>query len=134
MNQIEAFEAKLRDELCRWGGQVEVVERDDDHGRYRVYTRDHCYAIVVKAETNDYPGYLGCRVSTRAPRAGEDWTRGNDLRDGRFDDKTWHGILCDILAFEMVPVTADRVVLNPNARTLDMVEHINIAGPPVGEA
>jgi hypothetical protein len=104
MNQIETFETKLRDELCRWRGDIEVVELTPTSGRYRFYTANHRYSITAKAECVDHPGYLGCQVSTRKPRAGEEHTRGNDLRDGRFTDETWHGILCDIIAFELVPV------------------------------
>lgn len=78
----------------------------EEHG-YRVllYTQDHMYAIVAKA---DRPGpdarraYLGCMVSARKPRAGEDWTRGNDLADGPFSQETWDAILRDIVGYELL--------------------------------
>jgi len=48
--------------------------------------------------------YLGCAAGTRKPRAGEDWTRGNDLSDGAFTYKTWRKIKNDIIAHELVKV------------------------------
>lgn len=49
-------------------------------------------------------GYLGCVSTTRKPRAGEDWSRGNDLADGPLTERTWYRILGDIISYEMVRV------------------------------
>ena len=63
-----------------------------------VFTKEHKYAIVA----NDK--YLGCTMSFRKPRAGEDWTRGNDLPDGRFSRETWEAIKDAIIRNELVKV------------------------------
>jgi hypothetical protein len=47
-------------------------------------------------------GYLGCTSQCRKPRAGEQHHRGSDLRDGPLAAETWHGILADIVSYEMV--------------------------------
>lgn len=71
--------------------------------RCRFYTRDHVYGIIaIDRQKNE--GYLGCVVSTRKPRAGEDWTRGNDLPDGPYIYKTWQKIKNAIIAYELVKV------------------------------
>jgi hypothetical protein len=62
-----------------------------------LYTNDHVYAIA--GTTSDY---LGCIASTRKPRAGENHTRGNDLADGKLNDKTMLAILQDIISYELV--------------------------------
>lgn len=42
--------------------------------------------------------YCGATSSTLKPRIGEDWIRGNDLRDGRLWRLPW--VLADIIAYE----------------------------------
>ena len=69
--------------------------------RIHFYTNDHEYCIVAHDRSRD-EGYLGCTASTRKPRAGEDWTRGNDLADGKFTRGTWERIKDDIIAYELV--------------------------------
>lgn len=69
---------------------------------FRIYTQDHIYSITV-IESPD-GGYLGCIASTRKPRAGEDWTRGNDLPDGKLNYETWCKIKDAILRYELVPL------------------------------
>ena len=76
----------------------ELVDDEPDHLRVRIYTVTHRYFISAG------PDYLGCIASTRAPRPGEDWTRGNDLADGKFNHETWVSILTDIVAYELQPV------------------------------
>ncbi len=87
-------------DFVNWtGGECdgkEVVER------FKLYTRDHAYAIVAKQ--SDKKSYLGCVASARKPRAGEDWTRGRDLADGDFSQETWNKIKNDILSFELVKI------------------------------
>lgn len=49
-------------------------------------------------------GYLGCTVTARKPRAGEDWVRGNDLADGAYCKETWRKIKDDIISYELVKI------------------------------
>ena len=74
------------------------IEHDPDTISVRVFTKDHLYNIVAKA------GYLGCTMSNRKGRAGEDWTRGHDLPDGKFDYSTWRHIKLAILRAELVKI------------------------------
>jgi hypothetical protein len=64
----------------------------------KFYTRTYEYSIC--ADDN----YLGCQVSERKPRAGENWTRGNDLSDGSFNAETWREIKDDIISYELVNI------------------------------
>jgi len=102
----ERFKAFLG-ELGRWGENKYLIKGIDE-GRVRayLYTDGHCYAI----DATD-TGYLGCVVSSRKPRPGEDWTRGNDLTDGKLSQKTWDAILRDIIAYELK--TISDYILNP---------------------
>ena len=74
------------------------VEHDLDTISIRVFTKDHLYNIVAKES------YLGCVMSNRKGRAGEDWTRGHDLPDGKFTYSTWQHIKNAILRTELVKV------------------------------
>ena len=66
------------------------------------YTDDHIYHISVYKPTKKNPrGYLGCTASTRKPRVGEDWNRGNDLPDGKYCKKTFDAIVYRIVAYEL---------------------------------
>ena len=90
---------------ANWDRDVELVEfAADGTVRIRIYTEVHCYAISARPHTADKKSYLGCIASTRKPRAGEDWNRGNDHADGPLDEKTWRRILADIVSYEMVKV------------------------------
>lgn len=100
-------------EICR-GNRLDPfleIETDEgegngEYGEYKfkghLYTYEHKYTIVA-IDRND-SGYLGCVVSTRKPRAGEDWTRGNDLPDGSYSYETWLKIKNAIIAYELVPL------------------------------
>lgn len=66
--------------------------------RIRVFTKENKYTFGVKEN------YLGCTVSTRKPRAGEDWERGSDLPDGKFSRETWEKIKHAIIRYELVKV------------------------------
>ncbi len=105
--QLEKWLGELKrfcavEDFVQWtGGECdgkEVVHR------FRLYTRDHSYAIVAKQNQTKTGGYLGCVASARKPRAGEDWTRGRDLADGKFSEETWNKIKNDILSFELVKI------------------------------
>lgn len=74
-----------------------------------IWTEKRSYSIVGKPQRRDEGdelrrSYLGCTMSNRAPRAGEDWTRGSDLHDGQFTEAGWLAILTDIAGFEAQPV------------------------------
>ena len=109
-------------EICRWDNVDDFVHfpidegQNDEEGyaakvRCRIYTRDHVYGIIaIDRQKNN--GYLGCVVSTRKPRAGEDWTRGNDLPDGPYTYKTWQKIKNAIIAYELV-----KIVKKPEYKT-----------------
>lgn len=72
-----------------------------------LYTDSNSYRIGATIEEFDSirtKTYLGCISSSRKPRAGEDWSRGNDLADGKFDKDTWKQIVADIVSYELVKV------------------------------
>lgn len=71
------------------------------------YTDHHIYHIVA-IEREDEKGYLGCQVSARKRRAGEDWDRGNDLPDGPFNRETLEQIKNAIIAYELVQLSVRR--------------------------
>lgn len=72
--------------------------------RIKFWTQEHWYGIRARLPNNSI-GYLGCVVSSRKPRTGEDWTRGNDLPDGSYCEKTWRKIVNAILAYELSPIS-----------------------------
>ena len=74
------------------------VEYDENCISVRVFSHDHLYNIVAKSD------YLGCTMTKRKSRAGEDWTRGHDLPDGKFVQSTWDKIKLAILKTELVRV------------------------------
>jgi len=71
---------------------------DEDAIRIVIYTKNYSYGIKAK-ET-----YLGCIAGVRKPRAGESWTRGSDLPDGKFNRETWEKIKNAIIRYEVVKV------------------------------
>lgn len=71
------------------------------HKEYVFYTDEYKYKILAIDRPDD-DGYLGCNVSARKARPGEDWVRGNDLPDGPLNEKTWMMILNAIINYEMV--------------------------------
>ena len=70
--------------------------------RFWIFTDNNKYAVAAREAGEG--GYLGCIASSRKPRAGEDWNRGNDLNDGDLSEQTWHEILGDIISYEMVKI------------------------------
>ena len=71
------------------------------------YTENHVYFInaIERFKGKNKSGYLGCQVSARKARAGEDWIRGNDLPDGEFNKKTWDRIIYAIVSYEIVKLS-----------------------------
>ena len=84
------------------------AENDPVKGGWKMimalYTDEHKYQIVAIDRIGE-KGYLGCQVSTRKYRAGEDWLRGNDLPDGPFNLDTWNRILNGIIRYELVALS-----------------------------
>lgn len=84
-----------------WEGNLNkyiVIDKPSEHFDITVkfYTNDYSYRISANKK------YLGCTAQTRKPRAGEDWNRGNDLPDGKFNKKTWEEIKTAIIRYELV--------------------------------
>lgn len=113
MATIEQFLSWVERDLSRFANLNDHVERvfeDSAVGsaptgiRIRIYTDRNRYTISAHANTvhGDDRGYLGCVATNRKPRAGEDWSRGNDLADGKLEEETWRRILADIVSYEMV--------------------------------
>jgi len=102
-NVIKAECPELYDwlkEISRYSKIESFILPDYKNGiRVYFYTHNYRYSILVKPDT-----YLGCTVQARKPRAGEDWTRGNDLADGSYCYQTWRKIKNDIIAYELVKV------------------------------
>lgn len=69
--------------------------------RYRIFTEQYEYLIRARDDIED-DGYLGCIMSCRKMRAGEDWARGRDLPDGKFNRETWDSIVKSIIGNELV--------------------------------
>jgi len=85
------------------------TDRHANHVNYIIYTKLHSYSISAT------PTYLGCIASTMFYRPGENWTRGNDLPDGKFCYETWSAIKDAIIRYELEKVeqTVVRVVPGP---------------------
>lgn len=80
----------------------ETLDIEKEHFRCIFYTDTHRYSISGYRPTTTHPkGYLGCVASTRKPRPGEDWSRGNDLPDGDYSKKTFDKIVRGIIGYEL---------------------------------
>jgi hypothetical protein len=138
MSKIEELKGWFN-EISRYCGVDEFLDIVEDEGegdgksyehrlRVKLYTNDHVYTIVAHERDKD-EGYLGCVSSTRKPRAGEDWTRGNDLADGHLNKETWDKIKNDIIAYELVPIApkveqVDIPVVGPSIEPEDGVQDV----------
>lgn len=114
----------VKTELCsRFANYDECVEVVFDGGegqengyensyKIHLYTENHVYNILaIDREVNGMKSnYLGCTVSTRKPRAGETWNRGNDLTDGNLTLDTWNKIKNDIISYELVKLAPKSAV------------------------
>ncbi len=99
----EVFVQRLRSLDCPGIlGTMECLDTDE-RLLTRVYTATHVYTISCTQM------YLGCTVQTRAPRPGEQHTRGNDLPDGPNTYDTWVRILTGIVAYELIPLHIEPV-------------------------
>jgi len=115
-------------EICRGEKSlknfVKVIEDSDEtkekggyeyRFKFNIYTETHKYRITALDRSKD-EGYLGCTMSNRKPRAGEDWTRGRDLPDGKFRKETWDKIKNAIIACELIGLAPEekKVVAEKN--------------------
>lgn len=95
----------IEEQLARFA-ETKVVQWLPDQGTGRarcfLYTGRNRYCVSIHEK--DGGGYLGCTVSTRAPRPGEEHTRGSDLRDGRLCVETWEAIKVDIISYELLEI------------------------------
>jgi len=115
---LRLSEAKIKSthgkQLVEWlsgfkyftGKRVHIVVNTEEEIRLRIYTARNCYGIHAHLKPGEYT-YLACEVSTRAPRPGEDWTRGNDLPDGQFSKELLNRILGSIVFYEALEVAKD---------------------------
>lgn len=90
-----------------YGKRIHVVVNTEEEIRLRIYTARNCYAIHAHKTDGRWPIYFACEASTRAPRPGEDWTRGNDLPDGEFSKETLNQIMGSIVFYEALEVAKD---------------------------
>lgn len=138
LSEVEEIHCSNGIQLVDWlghfkfftGKRVHIVKNTNEELYVRIYTARNCYAIHAigdqirePEETGDgVVSYLGCVASRRTPRPGEDWTRGNDLPDGRFCKGTLNRILGAIVFYEAVEVSEFPKV----ARDMEQVEGIEI--------
>ena len=95
--------------LTRFGGQFEIKEIQNNRLHLYLYTDKNKYSISIRFPTlDDNTSYIGCIMDSRKPRAGETWTRGRDLHDGKLTFETWVKIMADILAMEAVKLQCDK--------------------------
>ena len=87
--------------------RVEVVEMNFEAVNIRLYTATYCYSIYVNKGRGEWGDSMGCIVSCRTRRAGEDWHRGSDLPDGPYSKETFDRIIMSIIGFECIKVEPD---------------------------
>ncbi len=95
--------------------------------RIQIWTEENAYIIRARLPKDDDNGYLGCVVSNRKPRAGEDWTRGSDLPDGPYNEETWREIVNTILAYELSKLD----ISNSQSAAIEDVEKQPLLGKEV---
>lgn len=89
---------------------IQVTNNNSWRINLKLATNTNLYLIAVsmKEESKLLSDlYLGATASSRRNRAGETWTRGSDLSDGKFSEELWYKILTDIVAYEMVTFQSD---------------------------
>jgi len=77
---------------------------DEVYREFCFYTDSYRYRIFAIERKNDR-NYLGCTATARKSRAGESWSRGNDLADGEFTNETWIRIIESIVRYELVELS-----------------------------
>lgn len=85
-----------------------------DAGEYgaihiKIWTDTNEYRIRIVLMPKELENaYMGASAAARKPRVGEDWTRGNDLPDGKFSEKLWLDIMVAIVKYEAQEIKSDR--------------------------
>jgi hypothetical protein len=91
-----------------WTRDVQILGQEltaeKERVSLRIYTENNRYRITAEKHVGEDKSYLGCIASSRKPRAGEEYTRGNDLPDGKFNKGTFDSILAAIVGYEVVKV------------------------------
>ena len=91
VNELGYGAKGYKEELCIYIKENRIL--------LNLYTSEHRYCISA------HPGektYLGCIMDVRKARPGEKHTRGADLPDGPFSEKTWLAIIKRIVGIELV--------------------------------
>jgi hypothetical protein len=111
---IELLEKNGFGELQKWLSQISrfnkimdylyISDYKDKMLMLEIFTKEYKYSISARIQRPEKKGYLGCIVTTRKPRAGEDWNRGRDLANGSYSATTWEEIKNDIISSEIVRV------------------------------
>ena len=91
---------------AKYGTHNILAVLSSDRLRLRWYTRDSQISVSVRlpGQNGSARGYLGATASSRAPRPGETWTRGNDLADGPYSHETWLKIVADVAFWDALPL------------------------------
>jgi hypothetical protein len=104
--------------ICPWDRTEQYVfirtlskdEKNCWNIKLRVYSNTYVYTVCARTPAFDIHGhnkdfgYLACMKSCRAIEPGEEWTRGRDLADGDYNEKTWFRIVSDIIKSELVGI------------------------------
>ena len=59
------------------------------------------HLLINPLSIKEDSGYLGCGVTSRKNRVGEDWVRGSDLPDGGYSKETFDMIIRAIVRYEL---------------------------------
>ena len=113
--------------------QYHISARLPNEFRKHVIKEDKNGKVVSESNEPINGGYLGCIVQTRKPRAGENWTRGNDLPDGKYSEETWRDIVNAIVAYELVKVVKPKEELEKVSEEVARVAEIEQRGKDARE-
>jgi hypothetical protein len=103
---------EMQEQLMSWLDKLNkqksyrmLVDEESNTITIKLFTSVNEYSIRARPiKDKDDKGYLGCISTCRMPRAGESWTRGNDLSDGIFSEDVWNKIISDIVGYELVKI------------------------------
>jgi hypothetical protein len=110
---LDEVENWLRSRLCYGKRDKVLIDRLDGRVRARLWTTTNVYSIsAIATRKREIPGskvlenytYLGCVAGKRAPRPGEEHTRGSDLPDGDLSDALLDEIMNAIVRYEALEI------------------------------
>ncbi len=90
---------------------IHVLPDTDEYGamHIKIWTDTNEYRIRIVLKSGGLENaYMGASASTRKPRTGETWTRGNDLPDGKFSEELWRDILAAIVKYEAQEIKSEK--------------------------